>query len=76
MTLELGRMRTWRLPDFSALLDHEISCVLSTPLLDHGYLLDGVERIIEDTCFDHFCRCEILNSMVGGEVSVEGRGPY
>ena len=37
----------------------------------------GVERIVEDTCFDHFDGREILNSTNGGEVSVWGaRRPY
>ena len=30
-------------------------------------IVDGIERIIEDTCFDHF---EILSSMMGDEVSI------
>ena len=36
-------------------------------------VVNGVERIIKDTCLDHYggCACtEILNSAEGGEVSV------
>ena len=36
-------------------------------------VVDGVQRIIEDTCFDHDGEGEILNSMVGGEVSGRAR---
>ena len=32
-------------------------------------VVDGIQRIIEDACFDHGGDGEILNSMVGGEVS-------
>ena len=32
-------------------------------------IVDGIERIVEDTCFDHVGDGEILNSMAGGEVS-------
>ena len=32
-------------------------------------VIDGVERIIKYTCFDHGNSLEILNSVVGGEVS-------
>lgn len=32
-------------------------------------VVDGIQRIVEDTCFDHVGKDEILNSMVGGEVS-------
>lgn len=33
-------------------------------------VIDSVERIVENTCFDHVDGFEILNSIVGGEVSV------
>ena len=34
-------------------------------------VVDGIERIIEDTCLDHRGdRCEILNSTERGEVSM------
>ena len=32
-------------------------------------VIDGIERIIEHACFDHIDECEILNSMLRGEVS-------
>lgn len=32
-------------------------------------VVDGIQRIVEDTCFDHVGKDEILSSMVGGEVS-------
>ena len=39
-------------------------------------VVNGVERIVKDTCFDHIGGREILSSMVGGEVSVgEERDP-
>lgn len=39
-------------------------------------VVDGVERVVEDACFDHIGRREILSSMVGGEVSAgEERDP-
>ena len=40
-------------------------------------IVDGVQRIIENTRFDHVGRREILNSMGGGEVSIAEKGnPY
>lgn len=36
-------------------------------------VVDGIERIVEDTCLDHNCGGEILNSIMGGEVSA-GKG--
>ena len=33
-------------------------------------VVDGIERIVKDACFDHVDGCEILNSVLGGEVSV------
>ena len=38
-------------------------------------VIDGIQRIIENTCFDHIDECEILNSMVRGEVSGRARKP-
>ena len=32
-------------------------------------VIDGIQCIIENTCFDHIGECEILNSVVRGEVS-------
>ena len=32
-------------------------------------IVDGIQRIVKDTCFDHFHEWKILNSMAGGEVS-------
>ena len=37
-------------------------------------VVDGIERIIEDACFDHGGGREILNSNVGDEVSVGVEG--
>ena len=39
-------------------------------------IVDRIERIVENTGLDHFDGCEILNSMVGGEVSACDKGPY
>lgn len=36
-------------------------------------IIDGVQRIVEDTCFDHVGVREILNPAVGGEVSGRAR---
>ena len=36
-------------------------------------VVDGIERIIEDACFDHVLGSEILNS-IRGEVSAGCRG--
>lgn len=33
-------------------------------------VVDSIERIVKNACFDHVGGCEILNSMIGGEVSV------
>ncbi len=51
--------------DFRARSDQD----LSLPSLLS--VIDGVERIVQDTCFDHpvGCWCEILKSM-GNEVSI------
>ena len=39
-------------------------------------VVDGIERIVKNACFDHVGWFEILNSLVGGEVSVlEVRDP-
>lgn len=32
-------------------------------------VVDGIQRIVEDTCFDHVGEREIFSSMVGDEVS-------
>ena len=32
-------------------------------------IIDGIQRIIKHACFDHIDECEILNSIVRGEVS-------
>ena len=32
-------------------------------------IVDGIQRVIKDTCLDHGGEDEILNSMAGGEVS-------
>jgi hypothetical protein len=36
-------------------------------------VVDGIERIVQDTCFDHAGGREILSSMVGVEVSARER---
>ena len=36
-------------------------------------VVDGIQRIIENTCFDHNGEREILNSIVRGEVSGRAR---
>lgn len=33
-------------------------------------VVDGIERIVENACFNHDGGRDILNSMKGGEVSV------
>ena len=33
-------------------------------------VVDGIERIVKNACFDHIVGREILSSVVGGEVSV------
>jgi hypothetical protein len=60
MTLELGRMRTWRFPAFSALL-----MLLRMSVLELGlYAWIGysrVERIVENGSLDHDCGIESSN---------------
>ena len=56
-------------------LDNDLGAGSDQDLALAGLLgvVDGVERIVEDTGFDH---SEILSSMVGGEVSrVRTRDP-
>ena len=54
--------------DFGAWADEDLS------LPSFFGVVNGIERIIENTCLDHCCgQSEILNSTEGGEVSVAGR---